>query len=278
MILTQVQVAPGVRLAVRRWGDDGDDVPILAVHGLASNAGLWSGMAPFLAAAGHPVIAVDQRGHGLSTRTDDGYDDATLTADLAAVLDAHGHDRALAMGQSWGGNVVIEFGLRHTDRCAGVVAVDGGVIELSERFDTWEACREALTPPSFEDRTVADLEAMFRDMTAGWPKSGVQGQLGNFHRTADGRARPNLTLDRHLRILRSLWEHHPSERLPGLTVPLLLLPVRGGAGDPAAVARALERTPRADVHWFDGHHDIHAQDPAAVAAAVLAHLDTGVLA
>jgi alpha-beta hydrolase superfamily lysophospholipase len=63
--VTHAEVAvDGARLAVRRWRADG--APILLVHGLASNARTWDGVAEALVAAGHDVAAVDLRGHGAS--------------------------------------------------------------------------------------------------------------------------------------------------------------------------------------------------------------------
>ena len=104
-------VTGGVRLHLRRW--DGEDRPFLLVHGLASNARLWDGVAAALAAAGHPVVAVDQRGHGRSAKPDSGYDLPTCAADLVAG------DRPprlgsspVVAGQSWGGNVVLAVGAR----------------------------------------------------------------------------------------------------------------------------------------------------------------------
>ena len=60
----EVQLSDGPRLALRRA--DGEGRPFLLVHGLSSNARLWDGTARLLAAAGHQVVAVDQRGHGRS--------------------------------------------------------------------------------------------------------------------------------------------------------------------------------------------------------------------
>ncbi len=45
-----IKVDRGVRLAVRRW--DGDGVPFLLVHGLASNARMWDGVAERLTEVG----------------------------------------------------------------------------------------------------------------------------------------------------------------------------------------------------------------------------------
>lgn len=85
----------------------------LLVHGLASNAQLWGGMSAELAARGHRVVAVDQRGHGLSSKVDDGFDFATLTDDLVAVADAMDLERPVVVGQSWGANVALELAVRH---------------------------------------------------------------------------------------------------------------------------------------------------------------------
>ena len=61
----------GPLLALRRT--DGERRPFLLVHGLSSNARTWDGVAAGLAAAGHEVVAVDQRGHGHSDSATDGY-------------------------------------------------------------------------------------------------------------------------------------------------------------------------------------------------------------
>src|SRR5262245_45283564 len=45
---------------------DGDRVPVLLVHGLASNARLWDGVGEELSARGYPSVAIDLRGHGRS--------------------------------------------------------------------------------------------------------------------------------------------------------------------------------------------------------------------
>ena len=65
--------------------------PCLLVHGLASNCRTWESVAERLHAFGHPVAAVDQRGHGRSDKPPEGYDYATLCRDLLLVLDALRH-------------------------------------------------------------------------------------------------------------------------------------------------------------------------------------------
>jgi pimeloyl-ACP methyl ester carboxylesterase len=260
---TRIRVDRAVTLAVR-VSRSGSGVPVLAVHGLSSNARLWDGVAGRLAELGHPVAAVDQRGHGRSDKPDTGYDWATVTADLAAVIDGLGWRRPLAAGQSWGGNVVLELAIRYPDAVRAIACVDGGIIELARRFPNWEAAREALTPPKLTGRPVEGFEATIRRMHPDWPESGILATMANVEVGADGTIAPWLSLDHHLAILRQLWEHHPSERYPLVSVPILLVPA--GDGTQAEVADAQATLLSARTRPFPGaDHDIHAQHPVELA-------------
>lgn len=259
----RVTVAPGVELHVRRWA--GRDVPaFVLVHGLASNARLWDGVAAELAAARHPVAAVDLRGHGRSSKPDGGYDVPAVAGDVRAVIDALGLDRPVVAGQSWGGNVVVELAARHPHVARAVAGVDGGAIELTERFHHWDACASALRPPPLEGMPVDDFEAMLRDAHPDWPESGIQGTLANVEVRPDGTIAPWLTLDRHLAVLRGLWEHRPIDALRSVAVPVLLLVASQGPG----AGRAADAGRHVRIEHLDGDHDLHAQHPRAVAAAL----------
>lgn len=264
-----VEVAEGVRL--RALLHPGDGTAFLLVHGLASNARLWDGVAESLASAGHTVVAVDQRGHGLSSKPDGGYDFATVVADLVALTQALELQQPIAVGQSWGGNVVLELGATHPDAISAVVAVDGGFIELGSHFHTWEACCQALTPPRLAGTPAERMRRWMRDAHPDWPQAGIDGAMANFEVVDDGTIRPWLTLERHLMILRSLYEHRPSQRYPQVTVPTLLVPA--DTGDVAwtrdkrsAVDAAVAALPDGRAHWFSpADHDIHAQYPTELA-------------
>src|SRR5262249_35265586 len=153
----RIPVAPDVQLHVERRDGDSAAAPFVLVHGLASNLRLWDGVAEHLQARGHTVVALDQRGHGRSDAPDSGYDMDTVVADLQAVIQARGLARPIVVGQSWGGNVVLEYGWRHARAVRGVVCVDGGVIELAERFPSWDACQAALSPPRLDHLTLDQL-------------------------------------------------------------------------------------------------------------------------
>lgn len=265
----------GTDLHLERW--DGAGRTFVLVHGLASNARLWDGVADHLHAAGRSVVAVDQRGHGQSAKPDTGYDTATVVGDLLGLLDALDLDRPVLAGQSWGANVVLEATAVAPGRVGAVCLVDGGWIHLADVFPSWEACREPLTPPALEGTSLTRIEAVLRAAHPSWPEAGLRGTLANFEVLDDGTIRPWLTLDRHLQILRGLYDHRPRDRYPLVTVPVLLAPAGGpndlptrGWNQRAAVLEAAALLPDARIRWFPGaDHDLHAQHPGELAEALL---------
>jgi pimeloyl-ACP methyl ester carboxylesterase len=269
-----VPVTDGVDLHVRRWPGSGAGRPFLLVHGLASNARLWDGVAEALAAAGHEVAAVDLRGHGRSSKPDTGYDLAAVVDDLVALVRALRFERPVVAGQSWGGNVVLELAFHAPASVGAIACVDGGWIHLRDHFPSWEACVDVLRPPDLAGRPRSQLEAILRRTRPHWPETGIRGTLENFEVLDDGTVRPWLTLDRHLAVLRGLWEHTPRMRYAGVHVPVLLVPADGGPADPLTlrkrgeVAEAAERIPDARVRWFTSDHDIHAEHPVELAGAL----------
>lgn len=254
------------------------------MHGLASNARLWDGVAERLAASGHPVAAVDLRGHGRSDKPDDGYDYGTVVDDLLHVVDALGWERPVVAGQSWGGNVVLELAARHPDLARGIACIDGGTVDLAGRFPDWDECRAALAPPRLSGTAFRDIERMLRSMHADWPESGIQGALACFEVRDDGTVAPWLTRERHLKILRAMWERRPAEVYPLVETPVLLVAADDGdhewkARKAAAIDAAVAALRKVRTRWFSpAHHDVHAEQPAPVAALLHECVEDGFFA
>jgi len=265
----------GVELHALHWDPTSHTAPLrpwLLVHGLASNARLWDGVAWRLARLGHPVVAVDQRGHGLSSKPDDGFDMATVADDLRLLIDHLGWDGPMVAGQSWGGNVVLELAHRHPLAVTGIACIDGGLIELRDRFPDWDDARTVLAPPRLLGTPVEQVRAWLERSASDWPEEGRLGQLANFEIRGDGTIAPWLTFERHIAVLRGLWEHSPALICPRIAAPVLLVTADTrdtgwSEAKVAAVASALEVLPRARAEWFhDAHHDVHAQHPEEVAS------------
>lgn len=271
-----VRADDGIALHVREHRPDRDSSDartFLLVHGLASNALLWDGVGAELAAAGHRSVAVDLRAHGRSDGSD-ALDFTRLVNDLVTVVAATGLERPVAVGQSWGGNVVLELGATRPDVVAGVVGVDGGLITLSDRFDDVDACWAALAPPRFDHLRWDDLEQGVDARTAGWPEGAARAQLGNLTADARGHVRAILTRERHRSIVEHLYAHQPLDRLSGLEVPMLLLAVTGAGRtvlDEGRIDLAREVAGGGlDIVRLPGRdHDVHLQEPGTVARLIM---------
>jgi pimeloyl-ACP methyl ester carboxylesterase len=271
---------PGMRLHYRDWGGEGR--PLVLLHGLASNARIWDLTAPLLARS-HRVLALDQRGHGLSDKPEDGYDFATVCGDVVAFVEALGLERPAVVGHSWGANVALQFALEGEERVSGLVMVDGGFLEISAFPEmTWERAREMLAPPP-----LAGLQLdVFLAGARNWPGLGELWNddvqeivLGNFRIDDDGSIYPHLTRENHLKILRSLWEQKPSEMWAGLRCPVFLVSCERDSSDPRsqmwaehkakAFELAIQRAP--DVRLLrmeDTVHDVPLQRPRELADAI----------
>ncbi len=265
----------GLNIHIRHW--DGDKTPFVLVHGLASNCRTWEQVAEVLAEAGHEVITVDQRGHGLSDKPDDGYEFADVTSDLAKLIAALGLSKPVLAGQSWGGNVMLDFGARYPDLARSLGFIDGGFIDLRSRPDaTWESVREQLKPPNLIGTPRTQIKSYMQQAHPDWSEAGIEGTLANFETLTDGTIRPWLTQERHLKILRAMWEQTPSELYPKVTVPVLIC-VAEDASNPewtavkhAQVAAAESSIPNVTVEWFaNSDHDIHVQHPTQLAQLMI---------
>jgi len=283
----RVSVAPGVALHVRRWAAPPGNRHFLLVHGLSSNARLWDGVAARLVAAGHPATAVDLRSHGESDSPETGYDTATAAGDLAAVAATLGIDRPVVAGQSWGGNVVVELAARHPEVVAALALIDGGWFAPSQQFPSWEACEAALRPPDIDGSPVERIRGFMRQAHPAWSDSAIEATVANLAVAPDGTVRRRLSIEHHMRIVRSMWDDPPQPYYPDIHVPVLLMPAipedddRGEAAGSTRRARiAAAASALADAtfsEYLGGDHDLHAQQPERVAddlLALAARLDT----
>jgi pimeloyl-ACP methyl ester carboxylesterase len=93
----------------------GEGPPLLLVHGWPETWYAWRLLMPALA-RDFEVIAVDQRGIGLSDKPQDGYDTGTLAGDLVALMDALGHKQFAVVGHDTGVAIAYAMAADHPDR------------------------------------------------------------------------------------------------------------------------------------------------------------------
>jgi pimeloyl-ACP methyl ester carboxylesterase len=125
--VNRVQREDGVTLACHVHNPHAPGVPLLLTHGFGATAGMWDPNIDALS-VDRPVIVWDQRGHGSSDAPDelDRYSEQISVADMAAILDAAGAERAVLGGMSLGGYLSLAFHLVHPQRVAALVLVDTG--------------------------------------------------------------------------------------------------------------------------------------------------------
>lgn len=264
--------ANGLRFHYRDWGGRGQ--PVVLLHGLASNARIWDFVAPLLVDAGR-VIALDQRGHGGSDRPETGYGFAEVTADLAGVLDALGFARPVVVGHSWGASVAVSFAVAHPDRAAGIALVDGGTMSRASRDGiTWEEFERMMAPPRLAGTSRTRLLERMRngDLRDVWSPAVEGAIMAGFEVFPDDTIAPRLSFERHMQIVRAIWDYHPAELLPRVACPALIMPaIRDGDADWTrrkrdGVDMAERLLPRARTVWLeDSIHDVPLQRPALVA-------------
>ncbi|PZG14456.1 hydrolase [Nonomuraea aridisoli] len=127
----------GTRLHYRT-ADSGPAVVLL--HGVPKTGYHWRCLVPRLTER-HTVVVPDLRGLGDSDHPAQGYDSATMSDDIAALMAHLGHDSYSVMGEDWGAVIGYQLAARHRDRVDALVFA------------------EALFPGfGFEDHTALTVE------------------------------------------------------------------------------------------------------------------------
>jgi len=158
--------------------DEGEGDPIVLVHGFASTKEInWvnPGWVATLTRAGRRAIALDNRGHGQSSKLYDpaAYHSATMAEDVRALLDHLRLERADVMGYSMGARITAYLAVNHPARVRSIIL--GGLgIRLVDGVGLPENIADALEAPSladvsdptgrvfraFAEQTKSDLKAL----------------------------------------------------------------------------------------------------------------------
>ena len=168
----------GVDIAFLDTGGGPDKLPVLLIHGFASNVETnWvnTGWVDFLVKAGYRVIAFDNRGHGQSQKlyqlTD--YGAPLMAEDARRLLDHLGIARANVVGYSMGARIAAFLALTHPDRVERLVfgglgfsmvrgmAGTGPIARALEADSIVDVTNPAArTFRAFAEQTKSDLKAL----------------------------------------------------------------------------------------------------------------------
>jgi pimeloyl-ACP methyl ester carboxylesterase len=177
--------------------------PVLLTHGYSASAHMWEGQVqPF--SEKYQLITWDMRGHGRTDYPDDltAYSEAETVADMAAILDALGHRKAVIGGLSLGGYMSLAFHLVHPERTEALLIIDTGPgYKKDEARDGWNK---------------TSIQRAERLEAEGLPKGGGAETRAAPHRDATGLAKAarGMLTQHDARVISSL----PDIRVPSLVV------------------------------------------------------------
>jgi pimeloyl-ACP methyl ester carboxylesterase len=219
----------------------GEGPAVVLLHGLSATRRYVVMGSRTLERSGQCVIAYDARGHGRSTPAPGrAYGYEHLAADLAAVLDEAGVQRALLAGASMGAHTALCFALAHPERVAAL----------------------ALITPAFEpDRQSTPQEQSHWDaLAAGLREGGVEGFVAAYEvqslpeawrGTVETVLRQRMLAHEHPAAVADALEVVPRSRpfedfaaLAAISVPTVVIASRDEAdpGHPLAVGERYART------------------------------------
>ena len=252
---------------------------LVLLHGLASNLSRWSEFVEHSALRGRlALIRLDLRGHGGSAgRGAIGLE--VWADDIAAVLDAQGHERAILVGHSLGAQLALHFAGRHPQRSAGLVLIDPVFREaLHGRWRLLAACAplldraarlvRALNALGLRRRHVEAVDLRELDILARQALASPAAEAAFVRRDTAAPARL-----RHTRPAPDLQDHAEMFRPPPdpatLRLPVLAL-LSGGAtfADAAVMRDMLASLPDVTLAAIACHHWPLTERPAEVRAAI----------
>jgi len=266
--------ANGTQIYVRVGGSG---PAVILIHGFGDTGDMWARLADDLA-RDHTVVVPDLRGMGLSAKPADGYDKWTQAADMRAVLDALGIDKAAVVGHDIGTMVAYAYAARYRDKTERLVVMDAPVPGVPP----WdEIVRNPLLwhfdfgGPDAE-RLVKGRERIYLDRF--WNEfAGTPAKIGEATRRhyASLYARPGAmrAAFAQFRSIRKDAEDNKKALTPKLAMPVLAI---GGEKSFGAMEAVVMRNAASDVTEVvipDSGHWLMEEQPAATVKAVRKFLD-----
>lgn len=267
----------GVRLHVADWGGDGSAV--LLAHPTGFLGMVWKPVIDHLRALGFDgrVVTFDQRGHGLSSKPDEGYQWPVFMDDLEALMPALGLDDVIGVGHSGGATTIACVAARRPAWFRRLLLVDPILLDpVADR--TPEGSENPMAARTRNRRLVwpsrEDLYRSFRERSPydTWTDAALRAYVD--HGTFD---RPDGEIELLCpgRIEAQVYENaagfDPYACLEAVTVPVVF--VRGATSQsytPERAARAMSVTRGAELIEIPGtSHFVPMERPDLIAALII---------
>ncbi len=126
----------GIEVHYLRTG--GGKPSIVLLHGLMGNGACWTPLARALE-ADYDVVMPDARGHGNSSKPEQGYSYDSLATDVVGLIEVLGLDTPVILGHSMGGLTATVVASQNSDRLRGVVFVDPTFLIPQRQREVYES-------------------------------------------------------------------------------------------------------------------------------------------
>lgn len=240
---------------------EGEGPAVLLTHGFSATGEMWRGQVAALKDR-FQVITWDMRGHGRSDYPADqaAYSEAATVADMAAILDAVGAQRAVIGGLSLGGYMSLAFHLAHPGRTRALLIIDTGPgYKNDQAREGWNA-NAIKRAERYESEGLGDLSRASAEVRAA------------SHRDATGLARAarGMLTQRDARVI---------ESLPAIGVPSIVIVGENDTPFLAASDYMAAKIPGAKKAVIpNAGHAANIDNPPAFNAALTGFLDAARLA
>jgi len=258
-----VTLPNGVTLQYVEQGDPAGR-PVVLLHGVTDS---WRSYEPVLPCLPSHlrVFAISQRGHGDSSKPEDGYLPRDFAADVAAFLDAVGIDTAVIVGMSMGSTVAQRFAADYPERVTKLILL-AAFYSFADKPELVEFWREAIDP--LTDPVDREFAREFQVSTTAQP---IPDDL------------LETVIDETMKVPARVWrgvfsgliDHDDPNVANQIIAPTLILWGDQDAYGPRSDQETLhEVIPNSRLVIYEGHgHATHWEDPARVAKDIVAFID-----
>ncbi|MBC9876716.1 alpha/beta hydrolase [Bradyrhizobium sp. INPA01-394B] len=250
---------------------------VILIHGFGDTGDMWARLGADLS-RDHTVVVPDLRGMGLSGRPENGYDKWTEAADMRAVLQSLGIDKAVVVGHDIGTMVAYAYAARYRDLTEKLVVMDAPVPGVPP----WDEIVRSPQLWHFDfggsdmERLVKGRERIYLDRFwnefAGTPSKVTEATRRHY---AELYARPGAmhSAFAQFRAIRTDAEDNKKAIATKLTMPVLAIGGEKSFGKMEAVVMRNAANDVTEVVIPGAGHWLMEEDPAATIKAVREFLD-----
>ena len=243
----------GVKVYFESFGQG--KTPIVFLHPWSTNRYIWANQLTAFA-RNHQCVVMDHRGHGMSDKPEAGYAIGEMAADVVAVLDELGIEKAVLVGNSIGGMIAMQTNLDAPDRVIANLILSSGTNIGAD------------TPPEVAEAMQKDWRGVFSMLLESAISEESKKAKPEISTFMDGcfRVDENFTEAVFFASLmdpNGVFSWNITDRLKEITKPTLIIAGRqDGATTPEQNQLLADNIPNAEIKIFDHvAHFCQLEDP-----------------